>query len=188
MKKIFVLAAALFACATLSAQSEVGNNVNYYGVDFSKTKVFAAAESGLQFKDAFIRINTLVISEWPKYDPGKFLSKNIVVRDISATARLNDGIDPSEVKTTSSDYFISKDEVADMVRRYELQEEEGTGLVIIGELLDKSTYMGTFIVIYFDIATREVLHGQGMMGKARGFGLRNYWAGSLYDALRGQRW
>ncbi len=80
-----------------------------------------------------------------------------------------------------------KDEVADMVRRYELQEMEGTGLVIIGELLDKSTYMGTFIVIYFDIASREVLHGQGMTGKARGFGLRNYWAGALYDALKGLR-
>ena len=187
MKNIIAIVATLLACAPLSAQSNVGNDVNYYGVDFSKTKVFGAAETGLQFKDAFGKINSLVIAEWPKYDPGKFLSKNIPIRDISATTSLNNLIDPSVVISTTSECFISKEEVADMVRRYDLQEKEGTGLVIIGELLDKSTYMGTFIVVYFDIASREVLHGQGMVGKARGFGLRNYWAGALYDALKGLR-
>ena len=187
MKKLITAVVAIFACTTLSAQPNVGGDVNYYGVDFSKTKVFGAAESGMQFKDVFGGINSLVIAEWPKYDPGKFLAKNIPVRDISATVSLNNEIDPSLVISTTSEYFISRDEIAEMVRRYDLQEKEGTGLVIIGELLDKSTNMGTFVVVYFDIASREVLHGQGIVGKARGFGLRNYWAGSLYDALRGQR-
>ncbi len=184
-KLIIAIAITIFGCATLSAQPGIESDVNYYGVDFSRTKVFGAAETGAQFKDAFGRINSLVIAEWPKYDPGKFLLKNIVVRNISATTRLNSEIDPSEVVTTSPEYFISKDEVAEMVRRYELRESEGTGLVIIGELLDKSTYNGVFIVVYFDIASREVLHGQGIAGKARGFGLRNYWAGALLDALKG---
>jgi hypothetical protein len=187
MKKLFSIAVTLFACTALSAQTNVGSDVNYYGVDFSKTKVFGAAETGDQFKDAFGKINSLIIAEWPKYDLGKFLFKNIAVRDISATTRLNNEIDPAMVVSSSSDYFISKDEIADMVRRYKLQEKEGTGLVIIGELLDKSTYMGKFVVVYFDIASREVLHGEGVVGKARGFGLRNYWAGALYGALRGLR-
>jgi hypothetical protein len=184
---MFAFVAAMLACATVSAQSNVGSNVNYYGVDFSKTKVFGAAETGWEFKEAFNKINTLVIAEWTKYDPGKFLYKNIIVRDIAPTAALNGEIDPSEIETIRSDYYISKEEVAEMVRRYELQEKEGTGLVIIGEILDKTTYMGTFVVVYFDIASREVLHGEGMAGKARGFGLRNYWAGSLLDAMRSVR-
>lgn len=185
MKKLTTAVIAIFACVTLSAQTDIGNDVNYYGVDFSKTKVFGATETGLQFKDAFGKINSLVIAEWPKYNLGKFLLKNIIIKDISATTLLNSNIDPSEVISTSSEYFISKDEIADMVRSYELKEKEGTGLVIIGELLDKSTYAGVFIVVYFDIASREVLHGQGIAGKARGFGLRNYWAGALHDALKG---
>jgi hypothetical protein len=187
MKKVFVFVLVVFTWTTLSAQSGVGDNINYYGVDFSKTKVFGAAETGNQFKDAFGKINSLVIAEWSKYDPGKFLHKNIDIRDISATTRLNNEIDPLEIITSSSGYTLSEDDVAEMVRRYELQEKEGTGIVIIGEILDKSTYMGHFIVVCFDIASREVLHEQKMFGKARGFGLRNYWAGALYDALRGLR-
>jgi hypothetical protein len=184
MKKLFVLTVTMFALSTLCAQPNVGYNVNYYGVDFSKTKAFGAAEPGWDFKEAFGKINSLVIAEWPKYNPGRYLNKDIEIRDISATTTVNNAIVPAEVDTNSSEYFISKEEVAAMVRRYELKEEEGTGLVIIGELLDKTTYTGTFIVVYFDIATREVLHGEGMYGKARGFGLRNYWAGALYNGLR----
>jgi hypothetical protein len=184
MKHIFIIAAALLACTTLSAQTNVGPSINYYGVDFSNTKVFAATETGLQFKDAFSRINSLVIAEWPKYNLGKFLSKNIAIRDISPTTRFNNAIDPSMTISTSSNYSVSNDMIAEMIGRYELPEKEGTGLVIVGELLDKSTYMGSFVVVYFDIASREVLYSREIIGKARGFGLRNYWAGALYDALR----
>jgi hypothetical protein len=184
MKKLLALVAATFAFTTLSAQTGVGTTVNYYGIDFSRTGVFGAAETGYQFKEAFGRINALIIAEWPKYNLEKFLHKDIAVMNISTTELLNNEIDPLEVAVSSPDYYISKDEIADMVRQYEIQEEDGTGLVIIGELLDKTTYNGVFVVIYFDIATREVLHGEGMVGQAGGFGLRNYWAGALLDALK----
>jgi hypothetical protein len=188
MKKIFALAIAMLSLSALHAQPNVGYTVNWYGVDFSKAKAFAASEAGWEFKDAFDRINTLVIAEWNKYNPGRFLDKDIAIRDISPTSRVNRDMDSAEITSTSSGYYISKDEVAEMVKLYQLKETEGTGLVVIGELLDKSTYMGTFIVVYFDIATREVLHGEGMTGKAHGFGLRNYWAGSLLEAMkRGSR-
>ncbi|MDR2883329.1 MAG: hypothetical protein LBU98_06100 [Alistipes sp.] len=181
MKKLFALSVVLLSCAALSAQTR------YYGVDFSRTRVFGATETGYQFREVFGRINSLVIAEWSKYDPGKFLSVDITGRNISPTTRLNDDIDPAEVITHSSEYAISPDQVADMVRRYELRESEGTGLVIVGEMLDKSTGMGSFLVVHFDVATREVLRSRGMVGKARGFGLRNYWAGSLYEALSASR-
>lgn len=184
MKNIFVIAAALFVCSALAAQPNVGEDVNYYGIDFSKTKTFGAAETGAQFKDAFTRINTLVIAEWPKYDPGKFLYKNIVLQDISVTTLVNNEINPSDIETTSSGYRLTDDDIAGMVRRYDLKESEGTGLVIIGELLEKSTYLGGFYVVYFDIASREVLSSRQIIGKARGFGLRNYWAGALYNAMK----
>jgi hypothetical protein len=186
MKRMIFLAVAIFATATLSAQSGIGRDVNYYGVDFSGTKVFGATEPGSELKEAFREINSLVIGEWKKYNPGEFLGKNIVIRDITPTGRVNQEIDPAEVEATSSDWSLSKDDIAAMVRRYAIKENSGTGLVIIPELLDKSTYTGGFIVVYFDVATREVLHGEGISGKARGFGLRNYWAGALYSALRGR--
>ena len=184
MKKLFAIAVAMLALTAVSAQSPVGRNVNYYGVDFSKTKVFAAAEPGYEFKGAFIRINSLVISEWAKYNPGYFLRKRIDVRDISPTAARNEQIDPSEIETYSSSYAINDDDIAEMVLGYDIAEEEGTGLVIIGTLLDKSLVTGNFVVVYFDIASREVLDCRPIVGRAGGFGLRNYWARALYNALK----
>lgn len=186
MKNLFALAAAMFVCTTLAAQPNVGEDVNYYGVDFSKTKTFGAAENGSQFKDAFGRINLLVISEWPKYDPGKFLHKNVAVRDIAPTTAVNNQIDPSGIATSASGYRLSEGDIADMVRGYMLKEREGTGLVIIGELFEKPTVLGGFYVVYFDVASREVLSFRQIIGKAGGFGLRNYWAGALLNALKNE--
>ncbi len=184
MKKILAIAVALLTLTTVSAQKTVERNVNYYGVDFSKTKVFAAAETGYEFKTAFIRINSLVISEWAKYNPGYFLRKRIEVRDISPTAARNEEIDPSEINIHSSGYAVNDDDIAEMVLGYDIAEEEGTGLVIVGTLLDKSLAAGNFVVVYFDIASREVLACTPISGRARGFGLRNHWAGALYSALK----
>jgi hypothetical protein len=187
MKKVFALAAAIFAATTLFAQTGVGDDVNYYGVDFSKAKVFGAAETGWDFKEAFGRINSLVIAEWPKYDPGKFLNKNVDVRDISATWHVNGAIEQSEILTPSSRHSLGEADVDAMVRRYELAETEGVGLVLVGEMLDKSVGTGSFLVVCFDVASRRVLHMRRIEGRARGLGLRNYWAGALYDALKGRR-
>ena len=187
MKKILAFAVAMMALTTATAQSPVNRNVNYYGVAFSRTKVFGATETGWDFKAAFIRINSLVLSEWSKYNPGYFLHKNIDVRDISPTASRNEEIDPSEIITVSSRYAIDDDDIAEMVRSYDIAEEEGTGLVIVGTLFDKTLVTGNFVVVYFHIASREVLDCIPIAGKARGFGLRNYWAGALYNALRGIR-
>ena len=185
MKKLFFIIAVMFVWTNLPAQTNAGHEVNYYGIDFSGTKTFGATESGWEFKEAFDKINALVIAEWRKYNPGKFLDKKIEVMDITATERINDGIEPSAIDSGASVYSLTKDDMADMVSRYELQEGEGTGLVILGEFFDKSNVRGSFVVVYFDIATREVLDFFTIAGKARGFGLRNFWAGALYDGLKG---
>lgn len=183
MKKILAIAVALLTLTTVSAQKTVERNVNYYGVDFSKTKVFGADETGYEFKAAFDRINYLVIHEWSKYDPERFLRKRIVTTDISVAQLGNDAIDPFEIKTTSSRYSLTEEDFAEMVSVYNIAEEEGTGLVIVGGFLNKMAETGTFYIVYFDIASREVLQTERLLGRAKGFGLRNHWAGALYSAL-----
>lgn len=183
MKRLLALVAAMLACSALSAQTNAKSAVNYYGVDFSKTKAFGVTETGGEMKDAFVAINSLVIAEWSKYNPGRFLGLAVALRDISPTTQVNAAIDPSKVVTASSAHSLTNDEIAEMVRRYELQQTEGTGLVIIGELMDKSLARGSFRVVCFDVVSREVLQCSTLSGRARGFGLRNYWAGALYNAL-----
>lgn len=182
MKKLLFSLAS--ACLFTAAWAQVPQGtVNYYGVDFSKTKAFGAYDTGAEFKAVFGRINTLTINEWDKYNPGQFIDRPIAVKDITATALLNNQIDTMAVIAYSESTFTTE-EIADMVRRYELKETTGMGLVIIGDLLNKSTGRGTFVVVCFDIATRKVLYSQSAVGKAKGFGLRNYWAGALHSALK----
>lgn len=188
MKKLFIAATILFACTaawtSASAQHNVDREVNYYGVDFSKAKTFGAQETGEEFKAAFGGINYLVIYEWSKYNPGRFLHKKIVVRDVEVAQAWNDAIDPENIAMFSPNYALTDGDIAEMVESYEIAETEGTGLIILGELLNKPDNAGSFVFVYFDIATRKVLYSQHIVGGAGGFGLRNYWARALYNALR----
>jgi hypothetical protein len=184
MKRLLAFAAAVLVASGVSAQSKVGDVVNYYGVDFTRARVFGAAEAGWELKEAFIEINSLVIGEWTKYNPGVFFGQRVEVRDITPTGRVNRDIDPDSVVAGSSAHAVTKEQIAEMVRRYSLKESQGTGMVIVAGLLDKSALNATFTVVWFDIAGREVLAEETISGKPRGFGLRNYWAGALYAAMR----
>ena len=42
-------------------------------------------------------------------------------------------------------------------------------------------------LVVFDIASREVIMHKMVAGEARGFGLRNYWAGSIYDIIKANK-
>jgi hypothetical protein len=183
MKKLIIFAIAMLTLSAASAQTNVPQEVNYYGVDFSKTRTFGAAETGQDFALAFERINLLIIGEWSKYNPAARLRKKIYIQDISVTQNRNSEIDPDEIATTTLKYALTDADIAEMVKKYDIKESEGTGLVFIGELLNKQTATGVFSIVYFDIASRDVLYRRTLGGAANGFGLRNYWAGSLYRIL-----
>lgn len=190
MKKLFLLSACILAFATAFSQNPVSEieTVNFYGVDFSQAKAFGVTETGHSFAQTFGRINTLILKEWDKYNPGKYLWKNIALTDLSAVTAANENIDPNEVVILSSGYKLSDGQIEAAVRGYELQESEGVGLVIICEKLDKSALRGSYAVVFFDIATRDIIYTQFGKGKPSGMGLRNYWAGSLYSMLKKWRY
>ena len=39
-------------------------------------------------------------------------------------------------------------------------------------------------MVFFDIKSRNIVSSFKLTGAASGFGLRNYWAGSVYDAMK----
>jgi hypothetical protein len=43
---------------------------------------------------------------------------------------------------------------------------------------------GAFFVTFINMNTKEVLFTERMTGEPGGFGLRNYWAGSVYNILK----
>ena len=65
-----------------------------------------------------------------------------------------------------------------------MPQTEGVGVVLVAKLLNKPMSKATYELITFDISTREILSKREVSGKAGGFGLRNYWAGSVYNIIK----
>jgi len=109
--------------------------------------------------------------------------KTNIYYDIKPVETLNAKINPEGVFTHNS-HMIMKDKLPGMIKAYpEGDKKTGTGLVFIVESFDKSYRKGNFWVVFFDIQSRKILFSDYCSGIPSGFGLRNYWAGSLKHVL-----
>jgi hypothetical protein len=58
------------------------------------------------------------------------------------------------------------------------------GVVFIVSAFNKTQEMAEYYVTFFNMSTKEVLHSERIGGAPSGFGLRNYWAGSVMAVLK----
>lgn len=186
MKKLF-----FFFCLTAfcSVKSYAQTPAIFCGADFSLVKVLGADEPDASFVQAFDRINGLFISEGDKYDIAKYTRLPIGKKELTVVRKAMKIA--FEATTTDSYTLLCEDPGYDcralidaQVAGYEIPQNEGLGVVIIANLLDKSNDRGTFYFVCFDIASRKVTSCILAEGKPGGFGLRNYWANSLYLAMK----
>ena len=194
MKKSFVLLMIFFAGWSLSAQktiSDVFDNgeVVWYGLDFSQAQFVEVVDSedGEEIKDKWIPSwNDLIIRESKKFDMGKFFKKKTVVNDLAAVKAVNQSIDETKIIVDSSTPFDDSEKtIASAISEYEGgKQTEGLGLVFIVEYFDKSSLEGAFYVVFFDISSKKTLLSKRMIQPPAGFGVRNYWAGTIYNSLR----
>lgn len=159
------------------------SGINFYGVDYSAAKVFGAAEAPEEFRIAFARINRLFITEAKKYDVSKKLKVKVNEISLNAVDKVNQDIDLSQLMTTSADYTLSEQDIKRVVEALPIQSEPGIDLVIIAKLLNKAEAYGSYQVVFFNTETKEIVEDWATGGKARGFGLRNYWAGSIHKVI-----
>jgi hypothetical protein len=70
---------------------------------------------------------------------------------------------------------LTAEELAKAVRDCSLVSRKGVGLVFVVDRLVKPEQLGALYIVFFDVATREVLASERKIYKAGGFGFRNYW-------------
>jgi hypothetical protein len=70
---------------------------------------------------------------------------------------------------------VSAEHLAKAVADLTLESTSGVGLVFIVDRLVKPEKKGAVYLVFFDVATREVLAAERKVHKAAGFGFRNYW-------------
>lgn len=179
MKKLSFALIFLFCVISSYAQS-VKSDCYVYGVDFTHAKAFAVDESVEEFAKAFAGINMLLLSEPDKYDFSLLMNR-----------RVHTVIEPIYNLVSSCDYdgLISLNstcdelDCAEIVKNYELPQTEGTGVVLIAKQLNKPQGKAYYYLVVFDVATREIISEQNVEGNAGGFGLRNYWARTVYNVI-----
>lgn len=179
MKKTLLVLLCMISAIALNAQTNKSTNY-VYGVDFTHAKVYAADESIEEFARAFEDINRLIVTEPEKYDFSKILNKRVNVI-IEPMLKMTSECLYEDMLTWNNLY--DQPNCAEIVKNYELPQTEGTGAVLIAKFLDKSLDYALYDFVTFDIATREILTQKEVKGKTGGFGLRNYWARTVYNVI-----
>lgn len=167
--------------------SRAGNysDVTFFGTDFSLAKVYGSTNLASQFQDAFKGINALFLSEPKKYNPDKLLGVPVNKIDLNPVDIRIRNMDLSNLLLDGyGGYELTDQQIEQAIKALQIEAHEGTGAIVVAEVLNKASNQGTFKVVFFDIATRDVLEVREGKGKARGFGLRNFWAYSMLGAMK----
>lgn len=176
MKKV-ILSIALSLAALISVNAENVDNVKFYGIDYSSVNVYYAGETADQFISAFERINMLMISESEKYDVGKYLNVKVDATDIKCAIKMLSDLNDRNFTDLEEENLS----VATIISKY--PSVEGNVLILIARELNKLKATGRYDIVIFDGQTKKIIKQSEFTGKAGGFGLRNFWAGSIYKGL-----
>lgn len=187
MKKLIFflfLASTLLAFGQNSdALSEI-NTIKFYGVDYSMARVYGAKESPTQFKNTFTEINDLFLTQPNKFDISKFTGKRVEAVSLQAVNEVNGKINVRDLETTNREFTLDAEQITQAIRQLPIAKEAGTGVVLVAKLLSKADNNGSYQMVYFNTETKEIIDSFPINGKSMGFGLRNFWAGSVYKALK----
>ena len=190
MVKINVIA-LLFVSIGLFAQDKASetdfNEIIWYGLDYSMVKFIG---SDLDFTDIdkiqntyFKAWNQLILDESDKYDLRKAFKVKNVEYDFDAAVERSRARDMEGI-VQQEDYRLEGDVGAVIAKGYANPEINKVGAFFIMETLNKPAEEETMWVVLFHVSTGEVFHMQRLVGKPRGFGFRNYWAGGYYYVMK----
>jgi hypothetical protein len=198
MKKQFVTVLLLLIALVGESQTakdlfRPGNvEIRWLGIDFSHVKLIgdfsqfygAGEKSNIQIRDNyFASWNRLILTEPDKYDIKRMLMKDVIVYDLEMLTEIN-SLAPVETMESYNFTNYSEKDIIDFVSLYDIEDKQGIGILFLAESLNKTTEEAFFHFIAISLETKELLIHERLRGKPRGFGLRNYWAGSIHSVIK----
>lgn len=156
------------------------------GFDFSHVKCIGSEgfTNPQDVKDRFFDAwNDLVLNESDKYDIKKFYGKDAQINDLSVVSARNE-IPEADELVIDEPYAFEEGQLERIIRQYNLSEaQEGLGLVYVVESLNKTEQHAVVNVVFFDIASKNIVWTKKYETKPGGFGLRNYWAAAFRKTM-----
>lgn len=197
MKKLVLVFGLLFLALGSKAQTasdlfrQNDIPVSWLGIDFSHVKLIgnfaeffnAGEKSSQQIRDFYFpRWNMIILTEPEKYDIKGMLRKSEVYYDIEMIEEVNAQA-PLEEMESYNTLKLTDDNVQDFINQYNLEGKEGIGVLFIAECLNKNAAEAWFHFVAINMKTKKVLLHERLRGEPEGFGLRNYWANSVYRII-----
>jgi hypothetical protein len=178
--------------ATAQRKQDIFNSkteVTWLGLDFSKAKFIGDRErlgSEADVKHLMEALNDLIFSEKNKYDISGAIDKPSVETDTDVTKQHNANLNVQDLFSSSEkDYIhLKQSDIPAIVSAYDRKGKQGIGLIFIIESFSKLHNEASIWVTFVNMETKEVLLTERMTGIPKGFGLRNYWGGAIYDILK----
>lgn len=166
--------------------------ISWLGVDFSHVKLIgnfaqffnAGEKSSAQIRDKYFREwNEIIMAEPKKYDVAGMFRKGDVFYDVQDIFKINAKAPLEEMESYNTPKY-SIQEITAFVNQYDTSNKDGIGLLFIAETLNKNADEAYFHFVAINMKTKEILIHERLLSKPRGFGLRNFWAGSIYDTIK----
>ena len=166
--------------------------ISWLGIDFSHVKLIgdfsqfngAGEKSNIQIRDKyFASWNKLIINEPDKYDIKGMLRKDTIYYDIDMIMKINSATPIDEMDSYNTPKYTRKD-IEDFISKYDTEGKNGIGILFLAESLNKSLKEAYFHFVAIDMKTKKILIYDRLREKPKGFGLRNYWAGSIYHFIK----
>lgn len=194
MKKIF-LSILLITFLSLQSFSQKGmskvfdgkTKIVFLGLDFTQARFIGkdGFEDTYKLKTYYLaNWNMLLEEEYAKYNmPLISLNAKNYLTETSDLILLNDEIEDIEEMIINGSYNIDEDDIKKSVKKYKLTQNDGIGVSFIVESFNKPLEKAVIWVTFINLNNGSLLYTERMEGKANGFGLRNFWAGSIQDII-----
>lgn len=161
--------------------------MTWLGLDFAGAKFIGDEEKFQSESDTrklIMAWNNLMINEAEKFDVGKALQRAPLPQAIPITIAHNEQLNIAGMVEKSALLHLNKEDISRIVSSYDFGSQSGLGVIFIVESFSKTDLKGLIWVTFINMDSKEVLLADRYTGKPGGFGLRNYWAGSIYNILK----
>ncbi|HEY0656323.1 MAG TPA: hypothetical protein VGD65_24490 [Chryseosolibacter sp.] len=166
--------------------------IHWLGVDFSKVQLVgdfsqfgeAGKKSTIEIKNRYFPgWNELILNERDKYDIKGMIRKEHIIYSVEMVSNINATAATEDMETHNARIF-SRQDIERHVQHYQPESKSGIGIVFIAEVLNKAETEAWFHFAAIDLSTNTVLLTERLRGTPAGIGLRNYWAGAIYDIIK----
>lgn len=192
MKRIILLLIGLSILTASWAEDACAfyqnEEATWYGIDFTRVQLVGPDFSDPKaIKDRWFNSwNNLILSESDKYDLKSFFEKDSIHYNLTAVTERNKSVDENTLVTLNTRDVepLSREDVDEIVAAFPFEEKEGYGILLVADILNKINEHGYYHLVFVDLSSKEILLAEKVSGKAGGFGFRNYWARTYYNALQ----